>query len=161
MAQDTIGREISSVQTIGAESSAVPNKPFSYDRAMAIETGVIQEKIKPFTMDENKSKEKLYLILAYYDSLVENGEDEKDWEFFRGTTQGLYDHVKLMMTSDKRFDAMRSKIFVDSPSITIGSANTSVFRIMLELREKGRVVDDTSFDIRDYYWDEGDIEQEG
>ena len=159
MAQDTIGREIQNPQSFGAKET--PIKPFAIDRGLAEQNGLIKERIKPFTVDENMVKTKLYLILVYYDSLVENGEDEKDWEFFKGTTQELYDHVKMLMTDDKRFDAMRSMIFVDSPSITIGSKNTSVFRIMLELKEKGRIKDESSFDIHEYYWDMDDTEQEG
>lgn len=168
MAQDTIGREIPTPESFNVESTAMEDsnliKPFTYDRDLAIRNGIISEKIKPFTMDDEKSKQKLYLILIYITNNADGGENERDWEFFRGTTQELYDHVKFLMSNDThtmKFDAMRSKIFVDSPSITIGAKNTSVFRIMLELREKGRVEDNTSFDIHDYYWDVEDIEGEG
>lgn len=161
MAQDTIGREMWK-PSIHAETSGgdQPVKPFTFDSDAAREAGILPKLIKPFKMDPKKSKRKLYLILKYYTNNTDGGEDEKDWEFFKGTTQELYDHVKAEILIDTRFNVMRSKIFVDSPSITIGTKNTSVFGIMRGLQDSKKVVESSSFDISDYYYDEEDTEVE-
>ncbi len=108
--------------------------------------------IKPFTRVETPST-KLYLVLKYYDEKDLDGEEIRDFEFFEGTSQDLYDYLKaeIEADSDTQLDVMRSRILVDSPKISI-SHKCSVYMFMKDLRNRGVVMDDTSFDIEDYFY---------
>lgn len=114
--------------------------------------------IKPITI-ENAPKTKLYLLLKYYNSGAENEEDYRDFEFFNGTTQEMYDHLKLEIESSDDIDVMRSRILVDSPNIRI-SHKCSIYIFMKDAKDTGRITDDTSFDIQDYYYDDMNSEVE-
>lgn len=108
--------------------------------------------IKPFTRVETPST-KLYLVLKYYDEKDLDGEEIRDFEFFEGTSQDLYDYLKaeIEADSDTQLDVMRSRILVDSPKISI-SHKCSVYMFMKDLRNRGVVLDNTSFDIEDYFY---------
>ena len=115
-----------------------------------------EKMIKPFVIEE-APKTKLYLVLKYYSANSDNGEDYKDYEFFTGTTQEMYDHLKVELENSDGFDAMRSRILVDSPNITI-SHKCSVYLFMKDAKDIGKVVDESSFNINDYYYDTEDLE---
>ena len=108
--------------------------------------------IKPFTRVETPST-KLYLVLKYYDEKDLDGEEIRDFEFFEGTSQDLYDYLKaeIEADSDTQLDVMRSRILVDSPKISI-SHKCSAYMFMKDLRNRGVVLDNTSFDIEDYFY---------
>lgn len=116
--------------------------------------------IKPFTRVETQST-KLYLVLKYYDEKDLDGEEIRDFEFFEGTSQDLYDYLKaeIEADSDTQLDVMRSRILVDSPKISI-SHKCSVYMFMKDLRNRGVVLDNTSFDIEDYFYS-FEIEEKG
>lgn len=115
-----------------------------------------KEMIKPFTIEE-APKVKLYLVLKYYSANSEYVEDYRDYEYFRGTTQEMYDHLKVELETSDEFDAMKSRVLVDSPNITI-SHKCSVYMFMKDARDIGKVKDESSFDIADYYYDLEDTE---
>lgn len=126
------------------------------------------EMIQPFTTIDTPVK-KLYLILRVYNDM-DAGEGEleqiKDFEFFTGTSQELYDKLKEEIIDSKdesvrqKLDIMDSIVMVDSSKITLSVVMSkkkpcSVYKIMRNLKEQGKIVDDTSFDIEDYrYGDE-------
>lgn len=129
-----------------------------------IKDGVQME--QPFTtIDTPKSK--IYLILKIYDDLnAGEGDDEqfRDFEFFTGTSQELYDKIKeeILESDDfevrQKIDVMKSMVLVNSNKITIGVAlrkdnPCSMYRIMKNLKEQGKIVDESSFDIDDYKYD--------
>ena len=91
--------------------------------------------------------------LKCYDEKDLDGEEIRDFEFFEGTSQDLYDYLKaeIEADSDTQLDVMRSRILVDSPKISI-SHKCSVYMFMKDLRNRGVVMDDTSFDIEDYFY---------
>lgn len=126
------------------------------------------EMIQPFTTIDTPVK-KLYLILRVYNDM-DAGEGEleqiKDFEFFTGTSQELYDKLKEEIIDSKdesvrqKLDIMDSIVMVDSSKITLSVVTSkkkpcSVYKIMRNLKEQGKIVDNTSFDIEDYrYGDE-------
>lgn len=119
------------------------------------ETAVNEGEINTETVEQEEviaPKEKLYLILKYYNSGVEGAEDYRDFEFFTGTTQALYDHMKTEIEMTDDLDIMRSRVLVDSHNITI-SHKCSIYVFMKDAKDTGRVVDNTSFDIHDYYYE--------
>lgn len=118
-----------------------------------------KEMIQPFTTIDTPV-EKLYLILKYYeDRENSDGEMVRDFEFFTGTSQTLYDHLKEeIIEQDEEgcrlaLDVMKSRVLVDSPNIKI-SHKCTVFIFMKNIIERGKAVDDSSFDIMDYYYEE-------
>lgn len=118
-----------------------------------------KELIQPFTTVDTPV-EKLYLILKYYENRENpDGEMERDFEFFTGTSQSLYDHLKeeIMEQDDQdcklALDVMKSRVLVDSPNIKI-SHKCTVFIFMKDIIERGKAIDESSFDIMDYYYEE-------
>lgn len=118
-----------------------------------------KEFIQPFTTIDTP-KLKLYLLLKYYeDTDGEGGEQKRDFEFFEGTTQELYDKIReeLIESDDSsvrlKLDAMKSRVYVDAPDVQI-SRKVSFYIFMKNMKVTGRIVDDTSFDIEDYKYDE-------
>ena len=130
------------------------------------------EMIQPFTTIDTPTR-KLYLLLKVYNDMdAGEGEAEqlRDFEFFTGTSQELYDKVReeILESDDssvrQKIDVMKSMILVDSNKITIGVAMSknkpcSMYKIMKNLKEQGRAVDDTSFDIEDYKYDTDNEEE--
>lgn len=124
------------------------------------------EMVQPFTTIDTPVK-KLYLLLKVYNDFdAGEGESEqpRDWEFFSGTSQELYDKVKeeILESEDssvrQKIDVMQSIILVNSTKVTIEIAVSknrpcSYYTIMKNLREQGKVIDDSSFDIEDYKYD--------
>ena len=124
------------------------------------------EMMQPFTTIDTPTK-KLYLLLKVYndfDAGEGDAEQPRDWEFFTGTSQELYDKVKeeIIESDDssvrQKIDVMQSIILVNSTKVTIEIAVNknrpcSYYTIMKNLKEQGKVVDDTSFDIEDYKYD--------
>ena len=131
---------------------------------VVIKDGVQME--QPFTTIDTP-KNKIYLILKVYndaDAVDGEGETIRDFEFFTGTSQELYDKAReeILESDDisvrQKIDVMKSMILVDSSKITIGVAlrndnPCSMYRIMKNLKEQGKVEDDSSFDIDDYKYD--------
>lgn len=132
-------------------------KPFEVHVTKEEETKKQEQpkKIRPFeTIDT--PKEKLYLILKIYEDQENDSEELRDFEFFTGTSQNLYDHLKEEIELNSGIDVMRSRVLVDSPNISI-SHKCSVFMFMRDTKDLGKIIDDSSFDINDYYYevDEG------
>lgn len=131
-----------------------------------------EEMVQPFTTIDTPTR-KLYLLLKVYNDMdAGEGEAEqlRDFEFFTGTSQELYDKIReeILESDDssvrQKIDVMQSMILVDSNKITIGVAMSknkpcSMYKIMKNLKDQGKVVDETSFDIEDYKYD-SDNEQE-
>lgn len=130
-----------------------------------------EEMVQPFTTIDTPTR-KLYLLLKVYNDADagEGAEQLRDFEFFTGTSQELYDKVReeILESDDssvrQKIDVMQSMILVDSNKITIGVAMSknkpcSMYKIMKNLKDQGKVVDETSFDIEDYKYD-SDNEQE-
>lgn len=101
---------------------------------------------------------KKYLVLLYITSTEDNIEDGKDF-FFENGRQAVYDRIKGMLENNWNIDCMRSLVFVDSPKITIAS-HTTIYSFMRDVREQKKVIDDSSFDIEDYYYEVDEEESE-
>lgn len=113
--------------------------------------------VRPFTTKDTPKK--LYLILKYYTSKEDNIEDYRSFEFYKGTSQDLYDHLKSEIETHDELDIMRSRVLVDSPTITI-SRKCTIYMFMRDMRSEGRITDESSFDIEDYSYDEKDVERD-
>lgn len=118
---------------------------------------------QPFTTIDTP-KPKLYLILMYSYDTGDSGSTElsRDFEFVRGTTQQVYDHIKELIESysgaDQELDLMKSLIYVDSPNISIGHRCT-LYMFMSDTRATGRITDDSDFDIKEWYYLESEEEK--
>ena len=127
-------------------------------RALEESKGKVPETtVKPFVVqNENVIVKKKYLVLKYY-SADDDGEEVKDFDFFEGTTQELYEYLKDEIINNDHFDVMKSKVLVDSPRVSL-SKMCSVYGLMENFIMNSRVIDETSFNIRDYYYDIGGTE---
>lgn len=117
------------------------------------------KKERPFTTKDTPV-EKLYLVLKVYVPREDNVEEYRSFEFYKGTSQELYDHIKREIETHDELDIMRSRVLVDSPTVTI-SRKCTIYMFMRDMRSSKRIIDDTSFDIEDYAYDEGDCDVEG
>lgn len=119
--------------------------------------------IKPVTVDENAAKKKLYLLLYVLVSDEDNVEDLYQYEFFKGTSYDVYEKIKNVMGDNNEvgLDVMKSRILVDSPKIRI-STKCSIYSFMKNAITTGKVIDDSGFNIDEYYYevDEEDEEEE-
>lgn len=126
----------------------------------------LMEKLTP---EEIEAKEKnkngdlyKYLILLEGEYKYKDGENYKSFEFITGR-QATYDYIKdiLMNMHDSDYEYMldisKSRIISeppvvtkDTPRITLSNMLT-VYSFMKIMREKGKVTDDSSFDIEDYF----------
>ena len=118
--------------------------------------------IKPVTIDETAAKKKLYLLLYVLVSAEDNVEDSYQYEFFKGTSFDAYEKIRNMMGDNNEIglDVVRSRILVDSPKIRI-STKCSIYSFMKNLITTGKVIDDSGFNIDDFYYEpEEDDEEE-
>lgn len=126
----------------------------------------LMEKLTP---EEIEAKEKnkngdlyKYLILLEGEYKYKDGENYKSFEFITGR-QAAYDYIKdiLMNMHDSDYEYMldisKSRIISeppvvtkDTPRITLSNMLT-VYSFMKIMREKGKITDDSSFDIEDYF----------
>lgn len=111
---------------------------------------------KPFTTKfDPDTPTKLYLIL--WERACDDKESERYWEFFNSTTQALYNYLRdEILASDKepnKIDVMKSRLIVDSNKIKL-SQHISVYLFMKDVLVKGKVTNDTDFDIENYYYEE-------
>ena len=112
-----------------------------------------------------------YLILIEGEYVSNECENYKSFEIITGR-QATYDFIKNILENQKRdeyccefiMDVSKSKIISEPPVITdktprITLSNMlSVYLFMKIMKEKGKIIDDTSFDIEDYY--DGYLEEE-
>ena len=125
--------------------------------------------MEKLTPEEIEAKEKnkngdlyKYLILLEGEYKYKDGENYKSFEFITGR-QATYDYIKdiLMNMHDSDYEYMldisKSRIISeppvvtkDTPRITLSNMLT-VYSFMKIMREKGKVTDDSSFDIEDYF----------
>lgn len=110
-----------------------------------------------------------YLVLLEGEYIDSDGENYKSYEIIKGR-QATYDFIKDLLESQNTgiseyiVDVSKSKIIVEPPVITpetprITLSNMlSVYAFMKAMKEKGRIVDESSFDIEEYY--DGYIEDE-
>ena len=104
--------------------------------------------LPPGSKDPNR---KLYLLLLIITSDVDNQEDENTFKFIKGR-QEVYDYIKGELEAGVNLDCMKSLVLVDSPKISI-SKGVSVYSFMNDMRERGNVIDVSSFDIEDYFYE--------
>ena len=127
----------------------------------------LMEKLTPEEIearDKNKNGDLYkYLILLEGEYKDRDGENYRSFEFITGR-QAAYDYIKEIlenMHDDSDFeyllDVSKSKIISeppvitpDTPRITLSNMLT-VYSFMKIMREKGKVVDDTSFDIESFF----------
>lgn len=115
--------------------------------------------IKPFEMDERMMQEKEYLLLLVF--TADEYEDEKIFEFITGTTTQVYNRVKQIMGKDNEccLDIKKSSIIVDSPKVSI-SKRISIYKFMKNAIVTGKVIEDTGFDIDEFYYEDSEDEEE-
>lgn len=127
----------------------------------------LMEKLTPEEIearDKNKNGDLYkYLILLEGEYKDGDGENYRSFEFITGR-QAAYDYIKEIlenMHDDSDFeyllDVSKSKIISeppvitpDTPRITLSNMLT-VYSFMKIMREKGKVVDDSSFDIESFF----------
>lgn len=122
--------------------------------------GIDKEKLKRPLTTKDTPQIKMYLILSEYS--YDDSEDQiiHDWELFYGTTQDLYDHLKLLITDEGvNYDVMKSRLLVNGENTRLKN-NASVYQFMSMQIERGNVVDETDFDIEEYYYDLPEDEEE-
>lgn len=117
--------------------------------------------IKPVTIDKDAAKEKLYLLLYVLVPSEDNVEDSYQYEFFKGTSFEAYAKIRDMMSNNNEvgLDIMRSRILVDSPKIRI-STKCSIYSFMKNMITTGKVIDETGFNIDDFYYEPEEDEEE-
>jgi hypothetical protein len=119
---------------------------------------------KPFIIHTELLEQptKLYLILKTY-IRGDGFENSRDWEFFTGTTQDLYDYLVEEILDDTpgiSLDVMKSRVLVDSPNIKI-SHKCSIYTFMKDTLTTGKVVNTNgNFDIQDYYYQDEEDEED-
>lgn len=117
---------------------------------------------RPYELDTEdiNDKKKLYLLLMVFMD-KNDGENVRDFEFFKGTSQEVYDYIKDLMVYDDNSDLIllidESRILVDSPKISI-SYKCSFYKFMKNMYELGKVKDD-NYNIEDYH-DESSEEED-
>ena len=127
-----------------------------------INTQIMEALVRPLQYEENtenlvramsyEEDKKTYLVLLEGEIPTNEGENYKTYEFILGR-QATYDYIKdIIQSQDIIFDAMKSKVIVDSEKVNIGKA-LSVYNFMRIMKENNKVVDESSFDIEDYYYD--------
>lgn len=145
-------------------------KPFSMGitddqiRAIEGEEGVRKRREsleKPFIMDETMMKEKEYLVLMEFEFPEEDRENERFFDFITGTTATVYEYIKNIMynNNESGLDIMHSYVLVDSPKVSI-SKKITIYKFMKNAIVTGKVVDESGFDIEEYYYDPEDEEEE-
>lgn len=126
-----------------------------------INTQIMEALVRPLQYEENtenlvramsyEEDKKTYLVLLEGEIPTNEGENYKTYEFILGR-QATYDYIKdIIQSQDIIFDAMKSKVIVDSEKVNIGKA-LSVYNFMRIMKENNKVVDESSFDIEDYYY---------
>lgn len=131
--------------------------------AEAREKGLDKENLKRPLTTKDTPQIKMYLILSEY-SYNDHDDDKiqyiRDWEIFYGTTQDLYDHLIILITDDGvEYDVMKSRLLVNGENTRLKN-NASVYQFMKMQIERGNAVDETDFDIEDYYYELPEDEEE-
>lgn len=118
-----------------------------------------KELIKPFKVDESLVTEKLYLLLLVFSH--DEYEDERTFEFIEGTSAEVYNYIKMLLEDDNdlKLDLKKSTILVDSPRVTI-SKRINLYKFMKNVIVTGKVIDDSGFNIDDFYYGDEDDEEE-
>ena len=150
------GEEVQSEQKMPMNTFDIINAQKAKEEA----EGLDNSKLKRPLTTKDTPQIKMYLILSEYS--YDNNEDQiiHDWELFYGTTQDLYDHLKLLITDDGvNYDVMKSRLLVNGENTRLKN-NASVYQFMSMQIERGNVVDETDFDINDYYYDLPEDEEE-
>ncbi len=111
--------------------------------------------------EKDKKEERNYLILLVGENRDAEASEYKDWKFITGR-QEAYDFIKRYVTSEYVYiDVHKSRIISNASTITI-DRSISVYKFVKGMRAKDNIVDDTSFDISDYaYEDEEENEGNG
>lgn len=134
--------------------------------------------MEKLTQEEIEAKEKnkngdlyKYLILLEGEYKYKDGENYKSFELITGR-QAAYDFIKdileNMHDSDYEYmlDVSKSRIISeppvitpDTPRITLSNMLT-LYSFMKIMRERNKIVDDSSFDIEDYFDEDIDNEEQ-
>lgn len=148
------------------ESEQKKIKPFSMIltdvdiRNIEGEEGVQRRRMKkPFIIDETMVQEKEYLLLLVFTS--DDYEDEKTFEFITGTSSTVYKYIRNLMGKDNEvcLDVKKSMLLVDSPKVSL-SKRVSVYKFMKNTIATGKVIEDTGFDIDEFYYQDEDDNSE-
>ena len=128
-----------------------------------------QEEIEARNKNKNGDLYK-YLILLEGEYKYKDGENYKSFELITGR-QAAYDFIKdileNMHDSDYEYmlDVSKSRIISeppvitpDTPRITLSNMLT-LYSFMKIMREQNKIVDDSSFDIEDYFDEDIDNEE--
>lgn len=116
---------------------------------------------KMITIDETMVQNKEYLLLTEFVLSDDNAENERNFEFITGTTADIYNHIKNMMFDGNvaGLDIMHSYIIVDSPKVSI-SKRITIYKFMKNAIVTGKVIDESGFDIEDYFYEDPDESEE-
>lgn len=155
--ESTKTKNVADELNVGGEKSVnktVESKPEKSENEVKEKTSVAKALIKPFQILAEGAQDpnhKLYLVLVVNSSMEDNVEDDRDFFFVKGR-QAVFDKIRLMLESGEPIDIMRSLIYVDSNKVKI-SMRTSVYRFMRDCLNTSKVINDSGFDIGDYYYD--------
>lgn len=114
---------------------------------------------KPFIIDESMIQEKEYLLLLVFTQ--DEYEDEKTFEFITGTSGSIYKYIRNLMKHDNDIclDVKKSMIIVDSPKVSL-SKRVSIYKFMKNTVATGKVIEDTGFDIDEFYYQDDEDSEE-
>lgn len=155
---DSADSNVADELNVEKPKSAKPNR--RENRKKEPKQSIVKKMIEPFKILPEGSidpNHKLYLVLAVYQSTEDNVEDTRDFFFEKGR-QKVFDKIKEILQSGDSLDVMRSLIYVDSTKVPI-SKRTSVYRFMKDAIDSNKVLNNTSFDIDDYWYDVEDEER--
>lgn len=115
---------------------------------------------KMITIDETMVHEKEYLLLLEF-ILNDDQENERNFEFIRGTTANVYEYIKNILFDNNvaGLDIMHSYVIVDSPKVSI-SKRITIHKFMKNALVTGKVIDESGFNIDEYYYEDPDNEEE-
>ena len=101
--------------------------------------------------------EKKYLITIIGYEIDNENIEYRTWEFIEGR-QKAYDFIKDLLIAEPEdvgfvMDVMKSKVLLDSENFKYSDA-PSVFVFMDMMRVSNKIIDESTFDIKDYYYEE-------
>lgn len=132
---------------IQSEEKKIPEEKSTLQRMFNI--------LPPGSKDPNR---KLYLLLLVITGTKDNEEDEHTFKFIHGR-QEVYDFIKKDLEAGVEIDCMKSLIIVDSSRVPI-SKGVPVYTFMKDAKDRETVIDVSSFDIQDYYYELPDEDKE-
>lgn len=103
--------------------------------------------------DAVSGAEKVYLLLLTFDVPEEDGEFNQKWEFVKGR-EAAYNRIKeLILDFYETYHPLiigESYIAVDTMKAKITDSKP-IYKFMKDVIERGQIVDESGFDIDDYF----------